>query len=424
VSTNGVTMGGETLRIGALAAGGDGVGHLADGITAFVPRTAPQDLVEIVRERRHKRHVRALEWRVIEPGPGRVVPRCRHYERDGCGGCQWQHLSSEAQATAKARIVGDALRRIGHLDVPDPSVAPSPRPFGYRGTITLTVRWGPGGPTAGFHHHLHPDRVFPLERCEIARAEINTLWEVLRPSLAALPHGSDVRLKLRVAPDGGLNAVVGGGEGAWTTPTPLVEAAAAHGLALTVWWEPTGGALRRMAGPEAEQGAVAFEQVNPEVAALLRGAVLDAVPPGATGRALDLYAGAGAIGVALAARGWEVALVETNEAALARAGEHAGREGVSLRAIAARVEDVLPALLPAALVVANPPRTGMDERVTAALAARPPERLVYVSCDPATLARDLRRLDAGPGGLSVACYDMFPQTSHVETVAVLDGARG
>jgi 23S rRNA (uracil1939-C5)-methyltransferase len=424
VSANGVTTGGETVRIGSLAAGGDGVGHLADGITAFVPRTAPQDRVEILRARRHKRHARALEWRVVEPGPGRVEPRCRHYERDGCGGCQWQHLSSEAQAAAKARIVGDALRRIGHLEVTDPAVAPSPRPFGYRATITLTVRWGPGGPTAGFHHHQHPERVFPLARCEIAREEINVLWEALRPSLAALPHGADVRLKLRVAPDGGLHAVVGGGEGAWTTPTPLVEAAAARGLALTIWWEPTGGALRRLAGPEADRGAVAFEQVNPEVASALRAAVLDAVPPGAVGRALDLYAGAGEIAVALAARGWEVALVETNEAAVARAGERARREGVSLRAIAARVEDLLPALLPAALVVANPPRTGLDERVTAALAARPPERLVYVSCDPATLARDLRRLDADTGGLAVTCYDMFPQTSHVETVAVLDRSRG
>jgi len=408
----------EVVLIESVAAGGDGVGRLADGMAVFVPRTAPGDRVCLADVRRRRRHARAVLQRVVEPGPGRVQPRCAHFVRERCGGCQWQHLSAEAQAAAKRRMVRDALRRIGGLAVEDPALEASPRAFGYRATITLTVRWTAEGAVAGFHRQEAADPVFALDRCEIARDEVNALWSALRPALGALPRGRDVRLKLRVAPDGALHVVVGGGLGAWTTPQPLAAAAAGAALAATVWWEPADGAVRRMAGPEADRGAVAFEQVNPEVAASLRAAVLEAVPASA-GRALDLYAGAGETGLALASRGWEAVSVESDERAAARAAEQAQRADGALRVVAARVEDCLDRLLPADLVIANPPRAGLDETVTELLAERPPQRLVYVSCDPATLARDLKRLGAEPARLSVRCFDMFPQTSHVETLAIL-----
>jgi len=409
----------EAVLIESVAAGGDGVGRLADGMTVFVPRTAPGDRVSVTGIRRRRRHAHAVVARVVAPGPDRVEPRCAHFVRDRCGGCQWQHLSAEAQAAAKRRVVGDALRRIGALAIEDPVLVPSPRTFGYRATMTLTVRWAPGGPIAGFHRDAAAEPVFALDRCEIARDEVGALWTALRPALAALPQGHDVRLKLRVATDGALHVVVGGGLGAWTTPQPLADAAAAAGLTATVWWEPAAGAVRRMAGPPADRGAVAFEQVNPEVAAALRAAVLEAAPSPA-GRALDLYAGAAEIGLALASRGWESVSVESDPRAAARASERSRRDGSALRVVAGRVEHCLGELLPADLVIANPPRAGLDVAVTALLAERPPERLVYVSCDPATLARDLKRLGAEPARLILRCFDMFPQTSHVETLAVLE----
>ena len=419
----------EAVRIESLAAGGDGVGHLADGMTVFVPRTAPGDEVRLTRIRRRRRHAHATLAGIVVPGPDRVEPRCRHFVREGCGGCQWQHLSAAAQAAAKRRLVGDALRRIGGLEVEDPPLVPSAREFAYRATVTLTVRWDGARPVVGFHRADPGDPVFALERCEIARAELMGLWQALQPALVSLPHGTDVRLRLRVTADGRLHVVVAGGDGAWTQAEPLVAAAAAAGLEATVWWEPTGGAVRRMAGPPADRGAVAFAQVNPEVAAALRAAVLAAAPD-ATGRALDLYAGAGEVGLALAARGWEAVSVESDSRATARAADLARGEGSRLRVVTDRVERCLGGLLPADLVVANPPRTGLDEAVTGALAERPPARLIYVSCDPATLARDLKRLNAGlrppaAGSRSPAftCYDMFPQTSHVETLAVLESRR-
>jgi 23S rRNA (uracil1939-C5)-methyltransferase len=178
-----------------------------------------------------------------------------------------------------------------------------------------------------------------------------------------------------------------------------------------------------MAGPEADAAAVGFEQVNAAVAAALRGDVLAALPE--RGRVLDLYAGAGAVGLALAARGCDVATVELDVRAARWTAARAKERRLRLRAVAAKVEDVLPGLLPADAVLVNPPRTGLDAVASAALAAVPPARLVYVSCDPATLARDLVRLGATTEGLTtLRSYDMFPQTSHVETLAVLDRERG
>ena len=411
--------------IESLAAGGEGVGHLPDGMAVFVPRTAPGDRVAIGAVRRRRRYARATAGRVLAPGPDRVEPRCVHFLRDGCGGCQWQHLSAERQAAAKRRIVGDALRRIGALGVEDPPLIPSPRAFGYRGTVTLTVRWPgrAGPPVAGFHRGDEPDVVFPLERCEIAHHALDALWSALRPALQALPRGDDVRLKLRVGRDGGLHVVVGGGDGAWTTAQPLADVAKAAGHPATVWWQPRGGAPRRLAGPEADRGVLAFEQVNAEVAAAMRDAILGAVPVSAR-RVLDLYAGAGETGLAITGAGRAVVCVEVNESAVRHAAFEAQRTGVALEAVAARVEDVVGGLLPADAVIVNPPRTGLAPAVCAALRERPPERLIYVSCDPATLARDLRRMEAEAGRLQLTCYDMFPQTSHVETLAILRPREG
>jgi 23S rRNA (uracil1939-C5)-methyltransferase len=412
----------EIITIESVAAGGDGVGHLADGMTVFVPRTAPGDRVALSHLRRRRRHAHGEIAELLEKSPDRVPAPCRHFERDACGGCQWQHLSLEAQHRAKRRMVGDALRRLGGLAVEDPPLEPSPDAFGYRATITLTVRWRGAEPVVGFHRATGEGQgageVFALERCEIARPEIGALWDAVRAAIGSLPRGDDVRLKLRVAHDGTRHLIVNGGDRAWTTPQPLADAAARAGHPATVWWQPAGGAVRRMTGPEADRASVAFEQVNVDVAEALRDAVLDAVPAEAR-RVLDLYAGGGEVALALARRGADVASVEADDAAVRLAGERAAAEGLRVRAAADLVEHQIEALLPADAVVVNPPRTGMAAEVSAALAHRSPERLVYVSCDPATLARDLTRLGAEPARLSLRCFDMFPQTSHVETLAVL-----
>ena len=389
-----------------------------------MPRTAPGDLVELRAVKTRKRHAEAQVAEVLEPGPGRGEPPCPHFTRDRCGGCQWQHLAAPAQAAAKRRIVGDALRRIGKLDVPDPDLVLSPRGLGYRTTITLTVRRRGPRVIIGYHDAFDPDRVFMLDRCFIARDELNALWTAVRPAADALPHGDDVRLKLRLAADGSRHVMVDGGEGAWTGARQVEQALEQAGEVATIWWQPPDGALRRVGGVPGDAAAVAFAQVNAEVAGMLKAAVIeetDRRTDGQTDRILDLYAGAGDTALPLAASGHEVVMVESDARAVRRAEERARDGNLTLRCITGRVEDHLEKPLPADIVIVNPPRAGLSEAVTVRLSACPPVRLVYVSCDPATLARDLRRLAVTPSHVArLTAFDMFPQTSHVETLAVMD----
>lgn len=415
---------GAIVTIESLASGGAGVTHLADGMIGFVPRTAPGDRIRLRAVRRRRRHAEAQIAEVVEAGPGRVTAPCDHFTADRCGGCQWQHLSADIQAGARTRIIGDALRRIGKLDVPDPPLVASPRAYGYRTTITLTARRRGAHAIVGFHDAADPDRIFMLDRCWIARDEVHELWQAIKPLASRLPPGDDVRVKLRVAADGSRHVIVAGGEGAWTGGDRFGKALDDAGITATVWWQPTDGALRRMAGAEADAAAAGFQQVNAEVAALLRDAVVEAtagLQDGRTVRVLDLYAGAGDTALPLAQRGHDVAMVEMDSGAVRRAEARAAAAGVKLRCIAGQVEDHLDKLLPADVVIVNPPRTGLSEGVTGRLAVLPSCRLIYVSCDPATLARDLHRLGVRAEHITtLKAYDMFPQTSHVETFVVAD----
>ena len=172
-----------------------------------------------------------------------------------------------------------------------------------------------------------------------------------------------------------------------------------------------------MAGAGEAYPATVFEQVHPAMGDRVRSHAVDALGPVATRRVWDLYAGIGETTATLARAGATVESVESDRRAVAEAEAR----GPAARRHAGRVEELLDTLGPADLVITNPPRTGMDARVPAALEHRRPQRIVYVSCDPATLARDVTRL---PGFrlTDVACFDLFPQTAHVETVAVLEPA--
>ena len=381
----------DVVTIESLAAGGSGVAHLDDGMIVFVPRTAPGDRVALKAVRRHKRHAEAERGDIAAAGPSRIEAPCRHYREDRCGGCQWQHIAYEEQLRGKAAIVGNALRRIGKLDLPDPEVVPSPWPFHYRTTVTLTVRRQGRRVIAGFHDALDPDRVFPLEECPIAREEVNALWRQVRDHLDTMPPGDDVRLKLRVGRDGRRLATVAGGDGPW----------------------------RGIEGVESDESAWGFLQVNEDVADLLHGAVVASAGEGK--RVLDLYAGAGETALPLAKQGREVVLVEFDPRAVKHAERAAKSAGARVKCIVGRVEDHLARLLPADVVIVNPPRAGLSEEVTPRLRVGASARLLYVSCDPATLARDLRRMDIGADRVrSVRAFDMFPQTSHVETLVVAE----
>jgi 23S rRNA (uracil1939-C5)-methyltransferase len=416
------------VAIERLATGGDGVGHLSDGRAVFVPRSAPGDLVELAGIRRHARYARARLGRLVRAGPGRVPPRCGHYQGDDCGGCQLQHLGAAVQLQAKRAIMQDALTRIARLDFPVPPVIPAPAQWGYRHRITLAV--GPGRRFAGFHRLDQPASAFPLERCEIAAPEVQALWLLVRPHLQLLPPDAG-HLVLRLDREGNRHIIVRSrGEQAWGRAAGLAQRLGAD-QRVTLWWHPDGGAPRVVGGISGARSAPVFEQVYPEFADRIRAHALDRLEPLAGLHAWDLYAGVGDATRALVARGATVESVELDPRAVELA-EHEGEAGEPAadrpRVVrhAGKVEEVGPRLQAPDVVIANPPRTGMGAEVVAQLLARRPRRLAYVSCDPTTLARDLGRLCApapGTAGFRLAglqSFDLFPQTAHLETVALLE----
>ena len=401
------------VRILRLAAGGDGVGKLPDGKTVFVPRTAPGDLIEVAQLQEHKRFARARLGRVIEASPDRVDPRCPHYVQDECGGCQMQHVNYEAQLLSRRTFVGDALRRLGKRDVPDPPIVSAAKIYDYRTKLTLHV--SDDGSRIGLHRYGRADQIFDLQWCHITVPELMKLWQAMRALRPFLPPRL-VQVILRLDRSGGRHVVirVGAGE-VWTGFDQLRRELDSRGTPATIWYHPEGGAPRAVAGTAEAFPATVFEQVHPEMGDRVRAFAVDQLGEVSGRHVWDLYAGIGETTAQLVSRGATVESVELDRRAVAEAEAR----GPEARRHSGRVEDLLGKLHRPDLVIANPPRTGMDERVSAELNRRAPSRIVYISCDPATLARDLQRLERFCVSL-VQAFDLFPQTTHVESVAVLE----
>ena len=397
--------------IDSIAAGGDGVARVG-GLVAFVPRTAPGD-VALVSLAGRGRFARGRLRSLVRPSADRIEPPCPHYTRDRCGGCQLQHMRYPAQLEAKRAIVRDSLERIGKRAVALPEIAASPAQWRYRRKLTLALRRRGAGWIAGLHAYDDPDVVFDLHDCPITDERVVAAWrEVLRAS-RFLPEARALRGSVRLLEDG-VSLVLEGGE-RWPAAQRFFEAVAPL---QALWWAAEGRPRRllhdRRAG--AEPGA-SFVQVNVAMAERLHAHVVERALAHAPATVVDAYSGAGDTAVPLATAGARVTAIELDAEATAWAS---ARLPEGSRAVRGRVEEALPDALPADVVIVNPPRAGVDERVTAALAAAAPRprAIVYVSCNPATLARDLARL---PGWriASLQSFDMFPQTAHVETVCEL-----
>ena len=409
------------VRIREIAAGGDGVGRLDDGIAVFVPRTAPDDLVEIELTARKPRYARGRVVRIMAPSPHRVPPPCPHYEGDACGGCQIQHLTPEAQLAAKRAIVREALRRIGRIPLEDVEIVPAAQAWQYRTTLTLAMD---EAGRIGLHPWDRPDAVFPLDDCGITRAPLMRLWQGLKGHTGLLPPHT-THLVMREDRNGGAHLLVRGGHPPWSA-APLARALGDGAVAL--WWEPEDGAARVVAGSPTGFPATAFAQGQPDLSDRIRQDAVAALGDVAGLTVWDLYGGTGDGARLLAARGARAWSVDANRSAVEWAARQPAPPGApegSPAYLEGRVEEVLHRLPEPQLVLLNPPRTGVGARVAAALnelgQAGRARRVAYVSCDPATLARDLGRMPAFRVA-AVRAYDLFPQTAHVETLAALEAA--
>jgi 23S rRNA (uracil1939-C5)-methyltransferase len=398
------------LRIDSIAAGGDGVGR-TEGMVVFVPRSAPGDVLD-ARISGKKSFGRGRITRIEEPSAERIDPPCPHYTIDRCGGCQIQHLSYEAQLRAKSGIIRDGLTRIGKREAAAPAVAPSPAQWRYRAKLTLAIRRTPSGHRFGLHPFDDADAVFQLNDCPITDERVVAVWRSIFENAALLPEGAD-RGAVRIL-DTGFASVVIEGDTRWPKPAALLEAIPAIE---SVWWKPDNQSRRLVAETTRTRGSASFVQVNPAMAGVLREHVFDRVRAYSPRTVIDGYAGSGATAVPLAKQGIHVTAIELDADAAAACGALLPAES---RSLSGRVEDLLPGALPADLVLLNPPRTGLADQVPMQLesAAQRPKAIIYVSCNPATLGRDLARMP-GYRIASVRGFDMFPQTAHVETVCEL-----
>ena len=411
----------DVVAITAIAAGGEGVGRLADGRAVFVARTAPGERIRL-REgvKLHKSFARGELAEIVAAGAARVTAPCQHYVQDHCGGCQLQHLTYEAQLAAKRAIVGDALRRIAKLDVGDPDIVEAVEEWRYRATITMAVKslGRSDGRTVGLHPYDRPASVFQLIDCHIADFRLMALWRELRPRLDLLPPRL-TQLTLRLDREGRRHVIAESPGEPWRDSEAL-RAAVPGGESVICWWQPVDGAARVVAGPATGFPPTAFEHVNPEMGTIARGWTVEQLGDVRGAVVWDLYGGIGDTAVELAERGAQVVSVDADEKAIDWARRRAAPRPV--RFIAGKVEDVLPTLPEPSAVVVNPPREGLHWNVTLRLTGQPVSRLIYVSCDPATLARDLHRLSATYRVTAVRAFDLFPQTAQVETVAVMEAA--
>lgn len=410
------------LDLADVAFGGDAIGRI-DGEVVFVPFGLPGERVRAQLEHRKRDFARAQLLEVLLPAPGRTDARCPYFMT--CGGCQWQHATYATQLAMKQKIVVDQLRRIGGIQDADALVRATigmVEPWEYRNHVRFSLgrKYGDVGYTYRESH-----RLLRVDSCGIAHPAINTVLGIIQRRCAGLKaHQIAVRY--------GSNT----GDLLVTPRLPMVPELESGQPGLTEEllerrFYVSGAAFfqvntKREARTIPNQIAVPWIDARDgwfSMADLLALIVIDRLAPQPDDVIVDAYCGVGAFSALIAPRARQVVGIEESKAAIKDATRNCA-DLANVRFITGKTEEVLPELEDTVdTVVLDPARMGCSPAVIRALLDRQPPRIVYVSCDPATLARDLRSLC--DGGYAIECVepvDMFPQTYHIESVTTLTWA--
>jgi len=429
------------IRIERLAYGGDAIAHDADGKTVFVAGGCPGDLVTVTVTTSRSGFDRGHITEMVEASPQRVEPACPYHAI--CGGCPWQHLSPEMQLAAKRTAVVDSLVRIAHMDAGQveklvaPTV-PSAAQWGYRNKVEFTVSTQ-GRLSLGLHGS--DGGIVPIDSCPLLPRHLAKAPRALSGALRYLCGEKDLgifRVGVRTSQRTRSTEVA-----LWTRPGAFPRGQAAKILGDAV---PGAGITRVLAkGPEKERrvtgvevlsgkgfwteriaggkmavSAPSFFQVNTEGADRLVELALAALDIDDTSHVLDLYCGAGTFTLPLARRADLVTGVESYGSSIRDLRRNLEEEGLYAEVVGGDVARELPDLGDADAAIIDPPRSGLDVPVVDALCERRLSQLVYVSCNPTTLARDLQMLTRDIYRIrSITPVDLFPQSFHVETVVAL-----
>ncbi len=438
------------VTIESLAFGGEGVGRV-NGVPVFVADVCPGERVvaRVTDARRNFARARVVE--LDRPAPERTPPLCPLHGT--CGGCDWQHVDYPAQVAAKTRIVRDTLARVGHLpDVPVAETIASPVPYGYRNKVELAAFTADDGALALGYPGRDAAQLVAVDQCPIALPEVNALIDQVGAWLSATgwpaydPDSSEglvreVGLRCSTSTREATVLLTTGRrelpeKGPWidSLRRELPQIVGFRHFARTrasqtAVGKPVGDLHGRplrfkVAGLSLRVSPEAFFQVNEFLLEALVGCLREALEPAARDHVADLYGGVGTFGLSLAREVGRSTILEFDSAAA-----HDARANVqfnkldNVEVIRGQVEQQFGAVhrdRRVDLVILDPPRRGCSEGVIQLIARAQPRRVAYVSCDPATLARDLQRFAAaGYQTLRVQPVDLFPQTYHIESVATL-----
>jgi 23S rRNA (uracil1939-C5)-methyltransferase len=423
------------VRIEKLVYGGDGLAH-HDGHTVFVPLVLPGELVQIESSARKKKFIRGRLERVVEPSADRVPAPCQHYGR--CGGCQYQHMRYEAQLRYKSEILRETLGRIGRIQWTGAIETQASPPFGYRNRAQWKLRpnqEGEGGSAGIGYFEMGSTKLCAVTECTILSPRLAETFSRLRQvvsqdkflsavdEIEAFADSGDEKILLNLSAER-LADSPESMAAALRKSLPNVESILIQDRRADTFHLAGPGYLTyAAAGAQFRVGHLSFFQVN----RFLIEPLVDAVIGKTRGQlALDLFAGVGLFTVALAKQFERVIGVESNLAAAKDLEDNLKKSGgaspssrnITAEGFLSRWHETPD------LVVIDPPRAGVETEAIAHLKKLAPARIHYVSCDPATLARDLAQL-AGTDGAnayeieSINLFDIFPQTYHMEVLVRL-----
>lgn len=378
-----------TVRIESVAYGGQGVGRV-DNFVVFVPKAAPDDILDVEITEVKKRFARGRILQILHLSPCREIPLCRYYGQ--CGGCDYQHISYDEQLNIKQKQVREIFQKIGGIDEPPVAeIIASPRIYSYRGKAALHTELTRRDRKTGFMD-VSGARIIDVERCEIMDESINQQLLVLRDDENCSVHGDFIL---------------------WSRSFSDKK-------------ESKDFVFRSALGREFLVPRDGFFQANlcltdrlvSEVCRLVEGKKLNTI--------IDAYCGSGLFTLFLSPFADQVIGVELNEQSVRCAEKNAqsfGIQNVSFiceNCAAAFQEKKIRADERIDLIVLDPPRGGCDDDLLLEIISRKPEKIIYISCNPATQARDVRHLNEKGYKLEkLLPFDMFPQTHHIEVVGLL-----
>lgn len=399
------------LELTGLSYGGDAIGRLADGRLVFAPFGLPGERVRLRVVEEKSRFARGEVVEVLDPAPERIAPRCPHYR--ACGGCHYQHMSYSAQVEAKTAILAEQLARMaGMKGAPVQTGLPAPQPWNYRNHVQFQLA---AGGKLGYYT-TNQRGVLPIRECHLPEAPINQLW----PQLELEPLPGLERVAIRLGSGEDLMVVL-------QSRDPQPPELSVEELPVSVVHSSPGGTLLlagsghtivQVKGRDFVVSAESFFQVNTAMADAMVEHVLEHLPLEGRPFIIDAYSGVGLFSAFLAPYARRLAAIESSPSACEDFAYNLD-EFDHVELYEAPAEEALAFLDgPADILLVDPPRSGLGKVVLEAVLRLQPGRLVYISCDPATLARDARGLTQGGYRLErITPFDLFPQTYHVESIS-------